>query len=584
MTKLTAVGTLLTANADDRTLTYRLLPYGEQGRTNLGRVTASKGVLTLPESPDRLLGNLDHDRKRPVARGVVIDDTDDGLNATFRIAQTTAGNDLLAEAADGLRTGASVEIEDPVIRNGQLLGGALEWVGFVTEPAFPSARLVAEDAGDLSPEQLAELSDAGVYVEPDQRTSETYAREVVIDGRTYRVVTDTERSTKTTVEPAPGEGDDTDDSAGDGGDDTSDSDSGSEGTGEATMTASKAATADASLRATAANGGGRRRLLAADAKPRDLFALLAKAGQTQDTKLIAELADITNTGAIGNTDVPQWVGELWSGRAYQRRIVPLFNHAELTSYKVNGWRWKIATAADVTEAAAQGITIQVGDILKPRVGPYTGDKAAVPSNFVKTEPVEISAERIAGAHDIDRKYKDFGDEGFWQSYIAAMTESYAVISDAQVMADAYGAATRVEVGTIPSGVSEVWAKIVDGVVAVLDNTNTMPTSAVLSKALYREFLLTPQDGGLEYLNASLGFEQGTVNQGNFIVTPHATLAADEVMVNARDAATVHELNTVPIRAEAENIPNGGIDVGVFGYYTVNVHDGTGIVVVEDPTP
>jgi hypothetical protein len=559
MTKLNVLGTLLTANADDRTLTYRLLPYGEEGRTNLGRVTASKGVLTLPETPDQLLANLDHDRKRPVGRGAALDDTDDGLNATFRIAQTTAGNDLLAEAAEGLRTGASVEIEDPVIRNGQLLGGSLEWVGFVTEPAFPSARLVAADAGDLSAEQLAELSDAGVYVEPDQKTSETYAREVVIDGRTYRVVTETQRSTATTVEPAPG-ADSTDDPPADedaeGDEETTDEETSEDDEEDQTVTASKAATADAALRASAANGGGRK-LLANDSKPQDLFKLLAQVGKSHDQKLTAALVDITQSGAIGNTEVPQYVGELWDGKATERRIIPLFNHAPLTSYKVNGWRW----------------------LVKPAVGPYAGNKAAVPSNAVSTEPVELAAERIAGAHDIDRKYVDFGDEGFWQSYLAAMTESYAVQSDAAVMTDVLAAATAVPVGGAVAGVPAVWIKIVDGVLAVLQATNAMPNSAVLAFDLYRQFLLTPQEGGLEYLNAALGFEQGTVNQGNFAVLPHAGVAAGGALVSAREAVTVHELGTTPIRVEAQNIANGGIDVGLFGYYATNIHDEGGLALV-----
>ena len=48
MTNIQSYGELLTASEDDLTLTYRLLPYGEEGHTNLGSITASKGVLQLP--------------------------------------------------------------------------------------------------------------------------------------------------------------------------------------------------------------------------------------------------------------------------------------------------------------------------------------------------------------------------------------------------------------------------------------------------------------------------------------------------------------------------------------------------------
>lgn len=559
MTKTTAaiqaLGELLTANADDRTLTYRLLPFGEPGRTNKGKVTASKGTLTLPE-PATVHLNLEHDRKRPVGRATLLAEDDDAINATFAIAETSTGDDLLAEATAGLRTGVSVEIENPVIRAGKLLGGTIIGAGAVVAPAFPSAVLTAEDAGDLSPEQLAELSDAGVYVEPDQNTSETYAREVVIDGRTYRIVTETARSSSTTIEPDP-------DASAEGDEETTDTESEEDEEEIVTATtAKKAASAPATLRGSAAKGGGAKRgdLLATDANPRDLFQLLATAGSTQDTELIAALVDITQSGAIGNTEVPQYVGELWDGRAAERRIVPLFNHADLTSYKVHGWRW----------------------LVKPAVGPYTGNKADIPSNAVSTEPVTITAERLAGGHDIDRKYKDFGDEGFWQSYLAAMTESYAVQSDAAVAADVLAAATAVPVAalTLPDGVPEVWAKIVDGVLAVLAATNAMPSSAVVATDLYRQFLLTPQEGGLEYLNAALGFERGTVNGGNFAVLPFSAVAAGNVLVSAREAVTVHELSTTPIRVEAEHIAKAGIDVGVFGYYAVNIHDPGGLALVS----
>jgi hypothetical protein len=542
MTTIQALGSLLTANADDRTLTYRLLPYGEQGRTSLGRVTASKGTLTLPEDPGSLVANMEHDRKRPVARFTHITEDDGGLVATLKVANTTAGSDLLAEAAEGLRTGISVELDDPVIRDGALLGGVLSGAGFVTEPAFPSAQLVAADAGELDGE-LVEMAED----------------ELTINGVTYRRVEpaadDTETPTEDEVEAAEADAEaDPEDPPAEGAEETDTEGDQPEDEEENTeVTATLAASAPADLRAQGSKGGR----LTASSKPQDLFKMLADIGNTRDPKLTAALVDITQSGAIGNTEVPQFVNELWSGRAYERRIVPLFNHAPLTAYKVNGWRW----------------------VTKPAVAAYSGNKTAVPSNAVETEPVEIAAERLAGAHDIDRKYVDFGDQGFWQSYLAAMAESYALQSDNAVMADVYAASTTVQVGATVSGVTEVWTKIVDGVTAVLDATNAMPGAAIVSKALYREFLLTPQDGGLEYLNASLGFEEGTVS--SFRVVPHATLADDEVLVAARDAVTVHELATTPIRVEALNIANGGVDVGLFGYYAVNIHDGGGLALVSD---
>src|SRR6185437_16116158 len=119
MTQIQAAGVLLTADADTRVLTYRLLPYGEEGRTSVGKVTIAKGSLTLPETPTSMVLNLQHDRTRPLGRGVSLTEEETGLTAAFKIANTTSGNDLLAEAAEGLRPGVSVEVEDPVIRGGR---------------------------------------------------------------------------------------------------------------------------------------------------------------------------------------------------------------------------------------------------------------------------------------------------------------------------------------------------------------------------------------------------------------------------------------------------------------------------------
>src|SRR6478609_4848306 len=72
-------GDLLTASLDTRTLTYRLLPFGEPGRTNVGTITASKGSVTLPDNLADLVGNIEHEGTRPVSRAVSLDETDDGL-------------------------------------------------------------------------------------------------------------------------------------------------------------------------------------------------------------------------------------------------------------------------------------------------------------------------------------------------------------------------------------------------------------------------------------------------------------------------------------------------------------------------
>lgn len=203
----------------------------------------------------------------------------------------------------------------------------------------------------------------------------------------------------------------------------------------------------------------------------------------------------------------------------------------------------------------------------------------MPSNPVETEELKIAAERIAGAHDIDRKYRDFNNTEFFRAYFAAMTESYAKKSDLYALQDVIDAATTVTRGTLPAGMPAGLVSIVDGAINILNETDTMPTSAVVALDLWREILLTPKDKTLEYLEAAIGLEKGSI--GKFPIAPSSQMKSGEVLVATHDAVTVHELgNGAPIRVEALDIARGGVDEGVFGYYAVNVHDAGGLALVK----
>lgn len=147
MTNIQSYGELLAASEDDLTLTYRLLPYGEEGRTNLGSITASKGVLQIPADFKSLELNEEHDFKKPIGFFEAITEEDSGLTATVRIIDTSAGRDAHKLAKAGLRTGISVEIAEPLIRNGNLMAGRLTGAGLVVRPAFSNAQLTAADCG-----------------------------------------------------------------------------------------------------------------------------------------------------------------------------------------------------------------------------------------------------------------------------------------------------------------------------------------------------------------------------------------------------------------------------------------------------
>lgn len=144
MTTIEAVGTLLTASRETRTLRYRLLPFGEPGRTNKGRVTAGPGSVTIPAGA--LQVNRQHNKNRPV--GLLLAEAVDGaLEAVVNLTTTQEADDALDAIERGELPGISVELKDPVIRDGNLISSELVGAAVVEEPAFDNALLLA--AADL---------------------------------------------------------------------------------------------------------------------------------------------------------------------------------------------------------------------------------------------------------------------------------------------------------------------------------------------------------------------------------------------------------------------------------------------------
>ena len=536
MTRITMLGRLTAAQ--DRTLRGTLIPFGVAGLTNLGRVTAAKGTLKVPQDPTVLFANLDHlDDRDAVADFVSIEETDAGLVAEWTARKTHGGDKLLAEFHAGARTGVSVELEPVVIRAGKIVDGQVIGCAFPIEPAFPTARLVAELAPDTD--------DAQVAAENVCTHSDGFSHELA-DGASCEFAT-----TPETPEPAPA---DTDPAPADAADATNP---------EEDPIVTTPATAPADLRASRPTDAGK------ITKPADLYRMMAEAYSVMGpgrTRLLAALSDIV-PGDVEDANLPQWVGELWSGNAYQRRYTGLVNNAPLTSLKLAGWKWTT----------------------KPTMDRYAGDKADVPSNTVGTEPTSEQAQRFAGAHDIDRAKVDFPDPEFWAAYYAAMSESYARLTDAYLLEELKAFAKPIEVGSVPAGVPAGWVAVLDAMLEV--NDTAAPTFALVEKSVYREMFLTGTDKFLEFVNASIGMDEGSALTQGFRILPVASTAVGdasatgfdvgEIIVGSKAAGTFHELGGgAPIRVEALDVSRGGVDAGCFGYAGFVGHDNDALVKVD----
>lgn len=511
---------------DARVLRGILLPFGEASRMN---ATGHEGVIfsadtiDLPRDPSVVTLNREHDRHDPVGRARLLEKREAGVYAEFQLADTDEADDWLSRQKENLRK-LSAEVRFAADRvRARLTGAAL-----VTEGAFASAALFAlADGGDLIPAE--EIDPAHLEIEAPALPEDITVSTPEGDTATY--------TPEGTPSPDNQEGEF--------------SMSSIVPDGVTTVEPPKVDTsASALFSALAKNGGngdstGLSHFAEVDARNSGLFAL----------------ADITATGTAATVQA-QFVGDLWKGKQFTQRVLPLFNHADLTALKVSGWRWTTP----------------------PAVGAWAGDKAEVPSAAVAFGTTDVTAERIAGAHDIDRALRDFSNESFWEGYFRAMTTSYAKVADDKVLARIIAApnaangigATVVTPGTVPSGVDAGVAAIVDGALAVIAAGYT-PTFALVSTAIYRSLLLTPKDKVLEFLTSAMGLEEGSL--AGFKIIPHATLAAKRVVVGSRDAATVYELPGSPIRVEGLDIAKGGIDPAVYGYIATVVNDVTGLASV-----
>jgi hypothetical protein len=265
----------------------------------------------------------------------------------------------------------------------------------------------------------------------------------------------------------------------------------------------------------------------------------------------AALSDIVPAGDAGGGFLqPQWLGELWTPIAARRDYINSLNRQTLTTgTKVYGWRW--ATT--------------------PVVGSYAGNKTPIPSNAAATEPAEAPISRLAGGWDVDRIYVDLGDPGFLEAFFQAATRDYAIKTEGLVSAALQADATD-ETATDLVGALGVIAQSLSAVGAT-------PGFVGVASDLWGEFLGITADQAPWWLasgsSVSLAGSEGTVSGLRFFVDPN--LPAGHVLGGDRNAATYYEAVPAPLRVQAVNIPNGGIDIAVFGYQAVLVNDPRAII-------
>jgi HK97 family phage prohead protease len=149
--KITTPMRITAADSESRTITGQIVAFDVAANASTGKVLFQAGSIT----PASVKLNLEHDSARPIGRSIDMSADATGMNATFKISQTSAGTDALIEAMDGLRDGFSVEAEATEFaynEDGTMVVSAAQLVGVALthNPAFDAARVerVAATEGD----------------------------------------------------------------------------------------------------------------------------------------------------------------------------------------------------------------------------------------------------------------------------------------------------------------------------------------------------------------------------------------------------------------------------------------------------
>lgn len=525
------------AAAATRTVAGLVLPWAKLGATTAGELQIARNAVRVPREIRRVKLHFKHSNvegSRPVGSAESFESRDDGLWMTFNVARTPDGDAAMQQVVEGVYDAFSAELHS-VRRDGStVIDSIMSGVALVDTPAFADARVTEVHAQHTNQENntvnvkafIRALIAAGLSEADARLRAVAEFSQAEVDGVTAADLADA----------APAE------------------------TPPAAPAADTQAIADAvaaaftpgglivpgALDAQAGGLGGG----IVHASAHDAAQTIVRLAAGQKDVAHAALSDITNSG-LTDAIPPTWLGELWTGPAKARRLVPLLNHRDLRSWRIQGFKWN----------------------QKPLMASYAGDKVEIPTGPVSVSPYEAEAVRWAGGHDLDRKFFDFGDAGILESYWRAMHESYGVITDHYAGAFVVANAKVIT----DAGATDVLNAMI-GTHAAIDDALGVSPSFYLANPADKRSLLSITNQNLPAFLSMFGVDPRSIVWTKAV--PAGTMVA-----GAKPAVTFHELPGSPLRVEAEHLSHGGRDRAMFGYTAMTLDNADGVVkVVFDTTP
>lgn len=528
----------VTASILTRTLAGPVVRFGIPGRTSRGMLKVRAGALRFPDPLHRVKLTKEHDRAASRGHLAALEANDVEIRAALKVSDGPEGDAALSEAGDHTRDGLSFDVVDATIEGDEIVDALVVAIGQVGIPAFDDMRI----------DTIAASQDpaGGAGTTEGNNMSGQTSDPTPAPGTVAPTATAGSNPSATpappAVTPAPAQ-------------------SPEAGAGSSPAGVSVAASIPAvpsGVPAPATSPARTSRAGALDAFCSTVVEALRPGGGGAGA-ITAALQDVGYDSTSADVAAPAWSGELWSGVAYEPEFSPLLGSGPLTARKGAGWRW----------------------VTKPEIKDYSGNKAAIPSDPIDTEPAEYTAARMAVGHDIDRAFYDFPDgAAFLRGYVEACRESWAIKLDAKVEDFITTNAVPVtgpdggDPDTDPDPVVEtsVLRAVARGRLALKRRRVGRATFVVMADEDYMSLLDLTNDDVPAFLNLF------GIDPGNF--TSSAAVTAGTVLVGAKQTATVRTLPGSPIRVDAQHLANGGIDSAFFGYWAIEEHHTSGIASVE----
>lgn len=537
-------GGSITASVTTRTIAGPVVRYGVYGRTSRGRLKVAPGALRFPADIGRVKLTKEHDRAASRGHAAAIEDDGTTVRAAMRVSDGPEGDDALREAKDRTRDGFSFDVVDAVIDGDTITSALVIAIGQVGIPAYDDMRIDTIAASITNPEDNMRL------------TAEQLARmaELITKGESGSLTDDEQReldALKALAELYPA---------------TEDDPPAEPATASTTTAAAAPAPAEVAASVPAVPAGVPQapaaRRSATRTEQRGGAAQFWQPGALQDFidaivgnapqgagAITAALADITHAQHSSIIEPPAWSGELWSGLEYEPIWSDLFSAGELTNFEGKGWRFKT----------------------KLEIKDYAGNKVEIPTSTVETEASSYEAARMAVGVDIDRKFFDFknaANAAFLAALPVQARESWAKKLDIKVRAYALAQAVAAEgVGAQPT-----LLKAAAVAIRALRRRQVLGRSASTWVVVNDDDLFTLMDYNQLTLPAFL--DLWGIDPRNF--RSDQLVPAGTVVAGARQAAEVKVLPGSPLRFDAQNLVNGGVDEAFFGYWAIEEHHTAGI--------